>query len=92
MGTLKTACIKAFVVLEAQKMAEIKIDDSMILFGRTPKFFIGQRVAVEKEIGYVVGVQRGKYSWLYLVVEGDPPQDDSSEDWYEEHKVSDPND
>jgi hypothetical protein len=68
-------------------MAEIKIDETMLTFG-TPKFWLGQKVIVCQQPGYVIGIQREKYSWSYLFAEGDPPTSSSSEDWYEEHRLS----
>lgn len=68
-------------------MIETQIDDAMIPFAK-PKFHLGQRVVTKQSTGYVVGMQRGKYLWSYLVAEGDPPNEDGDEDWHQEHTLS----
>jgi hypothetical protein len=65
---------------------EIGIDNSVIPF-TVPKFHIGQKVTAEDSTGYIVGVQREKYLWSYLVAVGDPPNNDCDEDWHPEHKL-----
>jgi hypothetical protein len=68
-------------------MIETRIDNSVIPFV-APKFSLGQKVSAEKVTGYIIGLQREKYSWSYLVAEGDPPNDECDEDWYQEHKLT----
>lgn len=66
---------------------EIKIDNSVIPF-MPAKYHLGQRVSVDRTVGYIIGMQRDKYSWSYLVVEGEAPNDDSSEDWHPEGGIA----
>jgi len=66
---------------------EIKIDNSVIPF-MSAKSHLGQKVTVDHTVGYVIGMQREKYSWSYLVVEGEPPTDDSGENWHPESALA----
>ena len=45
-------------------------------------------VTVDHAPGYIIGIQREKYSWSYLVVEGESPNNDSGEDWHPESELS----
>ena len=66
---------------------EIKIDNSVIPF-MPAKYHLGQRVSADRTVGYVIGIQREKYSWSYLVVEGEPPNNDSDEEWHPESELA----
>lgn len=66
---------------------QIHVDNSVIPF-MPAKYHLGQKVLINGDPGYIIGVQREKYSWSYLVVEGDPPSDDSNEDWHSESRVT----
>ena len=66
---------------------EIKIDNSVIHF-MPAKYHLGQKVTVDHTVGYIIGMQREKYSWSYLVVEGELPTDDSGEDWHPESNLA----
>ncbi|KAM3092013.1 hypothetical protein ACKFKG_23775 [Phormidesmis sp. 146-35] len=65
----------------------IQIDNSVISF-TVPKFHFGQKVQVNRRPGYILGAQREKYCWSYLIVEGDPPNNDSDEHWHVETDIS----
>jgi hypothetical protein len=66
-------------------MLELKLDNSVIPFS-TPKFHLGQAVrdAAETTPGYIIGMQRDKYTWQYLVVAGTILANDAEENWYDE--------
>ncbi len=66
-------------------MLELKLDNSVIPFS-TPKFHLGQAVrdAAEGTPGYVIGMQRDKYTWQYLIVAGSTLANDADENWYDE--------
>lgn len=66
---------------------EIKIDNSVIPF-MPAKYHLGQKVTVDRTVGYIIGMQREKYSWSYLVVEGELPTADSGEDWHPESALA----
>ena len=67
----------------------IKVDSSVIPF-MTAKYHLGQKVLAGdcKQVGYVIGLQRERYNWSYLVVEGENLNNDSDETWYREDEVS----
>ncbi len=65
----------------------IKVDNSVIPF-MPARYHLGQRVMVDEATGYIIGVQREKYSWSYMVVAGNPPDNDSEEDWHSESSLS----
>lgn len=77
-------------------MAEIKIDDSVLIFG-TPKYHLGQKVQVvpnnqknppEKKTGYVIGVMKGGFVWEYMILESDPPTNNTAGQWRSEFQIT----
>jgi hypothetical protein len=69
-------------------MLELKIDNSVIPFS-TPKLHLGQAVSLTDDAtpGYIIGMQRDKYTWQYLVVAGTALANDADEEWYDESKL-----
>jgi hypothetical protein len=67
-------------------MLELKLDNSVIPFA-TPKLHLGQAVCESEDktaTGYIIGIQRDKYTWQYLVFAGMPPTNDADETWHDE--------
>ena len=76
-------------------MAEIKIDESVLIFG-IPKYHLGQKVQVdvgnqrvqaERKTGYVIGVMKGSFVWEYMILESDPPTNNTAGQWRTEFQI-----
>lgn len=66
----------------------IGVKRSFINFPVAVKYAIGERVHVETEFGYIIGIKLGRFEWDYLIVIGDPPVSDSKSKWVHQHQIS----
>jgi hypothetical protein len=66
----------------------INVNNSFIAFPFQVEHQLGQKVLAGKDIGYIIGIKLGRFGWDYLVIVGNPPNDDSEEIWFHNQQLA----
>lgn len=65
----------------------INVSNSFIAFPSSIDHEMGQKVIAKNDVGYIIGVKLGRFGWDYLVLIGNPPTDDSEQNWYHNYQL-----